>query len=97
MDYYNGAPIEPVTKPWFNDWAGSLEIGLIKDNKVVPIGWLSNLTEEIKSNPNQYKGKVIEVTAMEINETGGLRHAKVVGFRDDLTIKDCTWEKCFDK
>ena len=96
MDYYNGAPIEPVTKPFFNDWAGSLEIGLIKENKVIPIGYLSNLTEEIKANPDQYKGKVIEVTCMEIQETGGLRHAKMLGFRDDLTIKDCLWEKVFN-
>ena len=95
MDYYNGAPIEPITKPFFNDWAGSLEIGLMKDDKVVPIGYLSNLTEEIKANPDQYKGKVIEVSCMEINETGGLRHAKMLGFRDDLTIKDCLWEKVF--
>lgn len=95
LDYYNGAPIEPITKPFFNDWAGSFEIGLIKDGKVVPIGYLSNLTEEIKANPDLYKGKVIEVTCMEIQETGGLRHAKMLGFRDDLTIKDCTWEKVF--
>lgn len=97
MDYYNGAPIEPITKPFFNDWAGSLEIGLVKGDKVIPIGYLSNLTEEIKANPDQYKGKCIEVTCMEIQETGGLRHAKMLGFRDDLTIKDCTWEKVFSK
>ena len=95
MEYYNGAPIEPVTKPFFNGWAGSLEIGLIKEGKVVPIGYLSNLTEEIKANPEQYKGRPIEVTCMEIQETGGLRHAKMIGFRDDLTINDCTWEKVF--
>ena len=88
MDYYNGAPIDPVTKPWFNDWAGSLEIGLVKGDKVVPIGWLSNLTEEIKANPDQYKGRCIEVSCMEINETGGLRHAKMLGFRDDLTVRE---------
>lgn len=97
MDYYNGAPIEPITKPFFNDWAGSLEIGLIKENKVVPIGYLSNLTEEIKANPDLYKGKVIEVSCMEINEgTNGLRHAKFIQFRPDLNIRDCTWEKIFN-
>lgn len=97
MDYYNGAPIEPVTKPFFNGWAGSLEIGLVKEDKVVPIGYLSNLTEEIKANAAQYKGRCIEVTCMEIQETGGLRHAKMLGFRDDLTVRDCTWEKVFIK
>ena len=95
MDYYNGAPIEPVTKPFFHNWAGSLEIGLVKGDKVVPIGYLSNLTEEIKSDPAAYKGRCIEVTCMEIQETGGLRHAKMLGFRDDLTVRECNWEKVF--
>lgn len=95
MDYYNGAPIEPVTKPFFYNWAGSLEIGLLKEEKVVPIGYLSNLTEEIKANPIEYKGRVIEVICMEIQETGGLRHAKMLSFRDDLTIHDCLYEKVF--
>ena len=98
MDYFNGAPIEPITKPFFNDWAGSMEIGLLKEGKVIPIGYLSNLTEEIKANPDLYAGKVIEVTCMEINEgTNGLRHAKFVQFRPDLNIKDCLWEKVFNK
>ena len=95
MDFYNGAPIEPVTKPFFHNWAGSLEIGLVKGDKVVPIGYLSNLTEEIKANPEKYRGRCIEVTCMEIQETGGLRHAKMLGFRDDLTVRDCIWEKVF--
>lgn len=95
-DYYKYGLIEPVTKPYFYDWAASLEIGVVKDDKVVPIGLLSNLTEEIKSNPDNYKGRCIEVSCMEIMEgTNGLRHAKLVGFRPDLTIKDCTWEKVF--
>ena len=46
-------------------------------------------------NPDEYKGKVIEVTCMEVLPTGGLRHAKLVRFRPDLAITDCTWEKCF--
>lgn len=92
-EYFKGAPLTPITKPYFYGWAGSLEIGVIKDNKVVPIGFLSNLTEEIKANYKEYKGRVIEVTAMEKLPTGGLRHAKMLNFRDDLTIKDCSWEK----
>ena len=92
-EYFNGAPLIPITKPYFNGWAGSLEIGVIKNDKVVPIGYLSGLSDEIKANYKDYKGKVIEVGAMEVLETGGLRHAKMLNFRPDLTIKDCTWEK----
>ena len=73
--------------------AGSLQIGVLKDNKVVAIGLLSNLTEEIKSNPQEYKGRPIEVTAMQFTDDGALRHAQMLRFRDDLTIYDCTWEK----
>ena len=92
-EYFNGAPLIPITKPYFNGWAGSLEIGVIKNDKVVPIGYLSGLSDEIKANYKDYKGKVIEVGAMEVLETGGLRHAKMLNFRPDLTIKECTWEK----
>lgn len=92
-DFYDGAPIEPVTKPYFYGWAGSLEIGVVKGDKVVPIGYLSGLTEEVKSNPAKYKGACIEVTAMQFTDDGALRHAKMVQFRPDLTIRDCTWEK----
>ena len=92
-EYFNGAPLIPITKPYFNGWAGSLEIGVIKNDKIVPIGYLSGLSDEIKANYKDYKGKVIEVGAMEVLETGGLRHAKMLNFRPDLTIKECTWEK----
>lgn len=99
-DYEIGLPIEPVTKPYFHKWAGSLEIGLLKTigekRKVVPIGYLSGLTDEIKANPEKYSLKPIEVTAMEITEDNALRHGKFVGFRQDLTTLDCTWEKVFN-
>lgn len=92
-EYFNGAPLTPVTKPYFNNWAASLEIGVVKGDKVVPIGYLSGLADEIKANYKDYKGRVIEVGAMEVLETGGLRHAKMLNFRPDLSLKDCTWEK----
>lgn len=85
--------LEPITKNYYYNMAGSLQIGVLKDNKVVAIGLLSNLTEEIKSKPQEYKGRPIEVTAMQFTDDGALRHAKMLRFRDDLTIYDCTWEK----
>ena len=92
-DYHDGAPIEPVTKPYFYGWVGSLEIGVLKDGKIFPIGWLSGLADEIKANPDNYKLKPIEVTAMEFTPDNALRHGKLVQFRDDLKIEDCTYEK----
>ena len=92
-DYQAGVAIEPLTKPAFYGWAGSLEIAVLKDGKVHPIGFLSGLADEIKANPRAQAMKCIEVTAMEILETGGIRHAKMVRFRPDLAPEDCTYEK----
>lgn len=94
-EFYDGSPLRPITKPYFNGWAGSLEIGVMKDGEIYPIGYLSGITDEIKANPDKYKMQPIEVTAMEILDSGALRHAKFVGFRPDLTLEDCVYEKVF--
>lgn len=108
-DYFDGAPIEPVTKSYFNGWAGSLEIAVLKyhegsrcvvhgyeykDMEVFPIGYLSGLTEEIKANPRDYAFRPLEVMAMEWSaSSNALRHGKMLGWRDDLAIGDCTYDK----
>ena len=96
-DYYNGKSIEPITKAYFNEWAGSLIIGIRKDDKLVPIGSLSGLEEEILANWKDYKGKVVEVTAMQIMDTEnqGLRHPKLVRMRPDLSPKDTDYYRFF--
>lgn len=94
-EYQLGGLIEPVTKPYFYNWAGSLEIGVMKNGEVKPIGFLSGLTDEIKANYKDYKGRCIEVAAMEVLPTGGIRHGKMMRFRDDLNCADCTWSKIF--
>lgn len=108
-EYHEGARIEPVTKGYFHGWYGSLEIAVLRkrtgsrckingvvyeDTEVFPIGWLSGLPDEMKADPVKYAFKPIEVTGMEFdifNNT--LRHGKMVGWRNDLTIKDCAFEK----
>lgn len=95
-EYMDGEPWEPVTKNWFYGWAGSVQVGAVKDNKVVCIGRISGLTEEILANVDEYKGKVMEITCMEVFEdTQGLRHPKFVQWRPDLTARDCEWSKIF--
>lgn len=96
--YVSGGPVTPVTKNWFNGWAGSLQLGAMKDGKLIQIGNLSGLSDEIKANWQLYMNKVCEVTAMEImeSESGyGLRHPKFLRWRDDINPSDCTWEKIF--
>lgn len=92
-DYKNGVALEPITKPYFYGWAGSLEIGVLKNGEVYSIGFLSGLADEIKADPGAQSMKCIEVTAMEILPTGGIRHAKLERFRPDLAPTDCTYEK----
>ena len=108
-DYSEGFPIIPVTKGWYNGWCGSLEIAVLRhrpgsrctingkkyeDTDVVPLGWLSGLPDEMKADPEKYAFKPIEVTAMEYdNIAQTLRHGKMVGWRPDLTLEDCTLDK----
>lgn len=94
-EYSDGEPIEPVTKTYWNDWAGSLIIGVRKDDKLISIGSLSGMTEEVLSNWQAYKGKVAEITGMEIMKTGGIRHPRFVQWRPDLSPRDTDWYRIF--
>ena len=101
-----GAPYIAVTKPYYYHWAGSLEIAVVepadgccrltKDSEwvdgfnIIPIGFISGLTDEVKSHYKDYIGQVVEIGAMQLNETGGLRHAKLTGFRYDKTWTECS-------
>ena len=108
-EYKAGCPIIPVTKGYFNGWFGSLEIGVLRhregskckingieyhDTEVYPIGWLSGVTDEMKADPKKYAFKPMEVTAMEWDSWNHtLRHGKMVGWRKDLGVGDCIFEK----
>lgn len=93
--YSDGEPIEPVTKNYFFNRAGSLRIGVRKDNEIVAIGSLSGMTEEVLANWQDYKGKVAEITGMMIHETGGIRHPKFIRWRPDLNPTDTDWYRIF--
>ena len=108
-EYKNGAAFIPVTKGYFNGWYGSLEIGVLRhkvgrkckirgeifeDTEVYPIGWLSGLPDEMKADPDKFAFLPMEVTAMEYDSYNHtLRHGKMVGWRKDLTLKDCSFDK----
>lgn len=100
-DYFAGAPYIPITKGAFYGWAGAVEIGVLKGDEVVPIGWISNVTEEIKQKitlkDSPLTHKVCKVSAMLIeHDTQALRHARIMEWRDDISWEDCTYEKVFD-
>jgi ATP-dependent DNA ligase len=92
--FLGGEPLEPITKGAYYGWAGAVEIGIYNNDKIVPIGWISNVTEEVKKgiieDINKWKYKVAKVTAMMIeSDTKALRHAKIMEWRDDKNWKDC--------
>ena len=91
--YQRGEPITPVSKTWFYGWAGSLKLGLYDKDKLIHIGDLSGITDEIKQNWKQYVGTVVEVSCMEIHDTGGLRHPRAIYFMKNKNPKDCTMEQ----
>lgn len=94
----NNDSVIPVTRLWWNGWAGAVEIATIIDGKITPIGWISGVTDEVRAgiveDPMAFKGSVIELQAMEIDHSGAiptLRHAKVVAWRPDKNWQECVW------
>ena len=105
--FMEGKPYLAVTKPYYYHWAGSLEIGLVESSNgrcrlssdsewvdglnIVSLGYISGLTDEIKANYKDYRGKVIEVGAMMLTPDGDrLRHGKMLGWRPDKNWRECS-------
>lgn len=99
-EYALGMPISPVTKNWYYGWAGSLKLGAYQNGKIVHIGNLSGISDEVKENWKEYIGVVAEITAMEIMEnkdgSKGIRHPKLIRFRPDKNKQDCKFEDIFE-
>ena len=92
--------LTPVTRLWYFHMAAAVEIAVILNDKVTPIGWISGINDEVRKgivdNQDKYKGQVVELQAMEIDYNGTiptLRHAKIVRWRnkEDKSWKDCVW------
>lgn len=96
-DYANGRAIMPVTKTWYNGWAGSLKLGLYEENKLVHVGDLSGITDEIRKNWRDYLNTVVEISCMEIskdkNGNPGFRHPRAINFLRDKPTSECTLEQ----
>lgn len=98
----NNDSIVPVNRLWFKQYAAAIEIALIINNKVTPIGYISGIPDDIREdivkNSDKWKGRVVEVQAMEIDSSGDyptLRHAKIINWRapEDKKWTDCVWGK----
>ena len=68
------------------------------DGEVYPVGWISGITEEVKAgivaNPEDWKGRVVSINAMEIEpDTLCLRHGKIIEWRTDKKAEDCEFSQ----
>ena len=95
--YVEGGPVYPVTKGWFYGWAGSLKLGLYDNDKLIHVGDLSGVTDEVKENWKDYIGQVVEISCMEISENAqggwGFRHPRLISYRTDKPARECTVEQ----
>lgn len=100
-NYYGEIGYFPITKGAFYGWAGAVEIGVYRNDEIIPIGWISNVTEEVKKgiveNTDNWRGKVVSVSCMLIEEdTKNLRHARIMEWRTDKNWKDCDGHEIFN-
>ena len=99
-DYKAGATIEPISKGYYYGWAGSIELGAVDGDKIVPVAWISNLTEDVreKVTKGEMDKQVVKVTCMEIDHSvnpPSLRHSKIVEYRKDKEWTDCGLEQLY--
>lgn len=86
----------PITKKYYYGWISAFQIGCYKDGKLVKIGQVSGITDEVAKNWKDYIGTVVEISSMEILKTGGLRHPRIMKYRPDKDKLDCKWEDIFE-
>lgn len=98
--YYKDAGYKAISEYFFKGLIGGFELGAYYGDKLVPVGKVANLTDEIRhkatSSPDDFLGTVVEVDAMSIDlERKSLRHAKLVKLRPDKNAKECLYEEIF--
>lgn len=103
-EYCDGKAWIPVTKAYYYGWASAISISVMKNGEPYHICWISGITDtlkkEIVEEPEKWKNKVVELTAMEIEKISDeytLRHGKIVCFRDDKNASDCDFSQLVDK
>lgn len=99
-EYQDGATIEPISKAYYNNWASAIELGLLDGDKVIGVGWISGITEDVRegivNEREKWKHRVVKVNAMDIEkDTHHFRHARIIEWRNDKPWTDCTIDQLF--
>jgi hypothetical protein len=87
--------LRPVTKDYYMNWPGALELSAYVNGQVVQICTCSGLTESLKAaiaaSPEAYVGRVVKISYMEKTEAGNPRHPRFEMFHESKTARECTW------
>jgi ATP-dependent DNA ligase len=71
---------------------GNIICGLWKENKLVQVMRVGqmpfSIRLELTHNPKKYLGKVVEIKGFERFQSGALRHASFIRFRNDLSATE---------
>lgn len=99
-NYYADGGYLPVSEYYFEGLIGGFELGAYYGDKLISVGKIANLTDELREdathNPNKYIGTVVEVSAMSVDtERKSLRHAKLVKLRPDKNASECLYKEIF--
>lgn len=88
--------LTPVTKFYYMDWIGALQLSAYVDGEPTVVCTCSGLTEELRNTISQNKStflnKVAKVTFMEKTEAGYPRHPRFTQFHESKLPNQCTWE-----
>jgi ATP-dependent DNA ligase len=91
----------PVTKPFFYGWKNAMQLGALKDGKIVEVckvasGLNDLLRSSMADNPDNYIGQVVEIECMSVNKKDGtVRHPVFKRIREDKDSQDCLYNEIF--
>jgi ATP-dependent DNA ligase len=87
--------LKPVSKNYFNNWIGALELSAYVNGQVMKICTCSGISEELRKNISEnkekYLDKVVKISFMEMTEAGYPRHPRFEQFHESKTAKECEW------
>jgi ATP-dependent DNA ligase len=92
----------PVTKHYFFGWKNGMRLGAYKDGKLVEVGRVaSGLTDELRedmaAHPDNYIGKVVQISCMSLNKKDHtVRHPVFERMRPDKNEEDCLLNEIFN-
>ena len=106
-EYQTGGAYIPITKNYFNNWPGAIQVSVYDSNKnEVPLCKVSGLTEDFKSSlrdePERWIGCPVSISGMMVSSAKAdadgngisIRHPLLKRIREnDISKDDCTLAK----